>query len=109
MMSILTETYTLNNGINIPQVGFGTWQIPNGDVAYRTVSEALESGYRHIDTALVYGNEKSVGRAIANSGIPAPSCSSPPSCQRKPKTVSVLRMPSTVHWTIWTCPMSTCT
>lgn len=70
MMSILTETYTLNNGINIPKVGFGTWQIPNGDVAYRAVSEALEAGYRHIDTALVYGNEKSVGRAIANSGIP---------------------------------------
>ncbi len=55
MMSILTETYTLNNGINIPQVGFGTWQIPNGDVAYRAVSEALAAAIgtstRHSFTA----------------------------------------------------------
>lgn len=69
-MSILTDTFTLNNGVKIPQVGFGTWQIPDGDVAYRAVSEALEAGYRHIDTALVYGNERSVGRAINQSGIP---------------------------------------
>lgn len=69
-MSILTDIYSLNNGITIPKVGFGTWQIPDGDVAYRAVSEALAAGYRHIDTALVYGNEKSVGRAIAHSGIP---------------------------------------
>ncbi|KFI46802.1 Aldo/keto reductase [Bifidobacterium bohemicum] len=68
-MTVLTETYTLNNGVEIPKVGFGTWQIPDGKVCYDAVRMALETGYRHIDTAYVYGNEKSVGRAIADSGI----------------------------------------
>ncbi|PCR99855.1 aldo/keto reductase [Lactococcus fujiensis] len=66
----LTDTYTLNNGVLIPQVGFGTWQSKDGDEAYNAVKVALESGYRHIDTAAVYGNEVSVGKAIADSGIP---------------------------------------
>lgn len=68
-MSILTETFTLNNGVKIPKVGFGTWQIPDGDTAYNAVANALKAGYRHIDTAYVYGNEKSVGKAINDSGI----------------------------------------
>lgn len=66
----LTDTYTLNNGVKIPQVGFGTWQSKDGDEAYNAVKVALEAGYRHIDTAAVYGNEFSVGQAIADSGIP---------------------------------------
>jgi len=69
-MSVLTETYVLHNGVKIPKVGFGTWQIPNGEVAYNSVSYALEVGYRHVDTAYVYGNEESVGKAIRESGIP---------------------------------------
>jgi len=68
-MSILNETYTLNNEITIPKLAFGTWQIPNGSVAYESTLFALKSGYRHIDTALVYGNEESVGKAIVDSGI----------------------------------------
>ncbi|KGH88253.1 aldo/keto reductase, partial [Oenococcus oeni] len=68
-MSILTDTYTLNNGTKIPKVAFGTWQTPDGDVAYQAVSSALKFGYRHIDTAKIYGNEKSVGRAIADSDV----------------------------------------
>lgn len=68
-MSLLTETFTLNNGIKIPKVGFGTWQIPDGATAYNAVSNALKLGYRHIDTAYVYRNEKSVGKAINESGI----------------------------------------
>lgn len=68
-MSILNETYVLNNGVEIPKVAFGTWQIPNGDVAYESTLFALKNGYKHIDTALVYGNEESVGKAIADSGI----------------------------------------
>lgn len=66
----LTDTYTLNNGVKIPKVGFGTWQSKDGDEAYNAVKVALEAGYRHIDTAAVYGNEESVGKAIADSGIP---------------------------------------
>ncbi|WEV68158.1 aldo/keto reductase [Bifidobacterium sp. ESL0769] len=68
-MTILTDTYKLNNGVRIPKIGFGTWQIPDGDVAYDSVRMALDAGYRHIDTAYVYGNERSVGRAIRESGI----------------------------------------
>ncbi|GAA3055316.1 aldo/keto reductase [Nesterenkonia aethiopica] len=62
-------TVTLNDGTEIPQFGFGVWQVPAED-AERVVSKALEVGYRHIDTAAVYGNEEGVGRAIAASGIP---------------------------------------
>ncbi|WP_018963819.1 aldo/keto reductase [Coprothermobacter platensis] len=69
-MSVLTETYVLSNGVKIPKVGFGTWQVPNGEVAYNAVSYALKVGYRHVDTAYVYGNEESVGKAIRESGIP---------------------------------------
>lgn len=69
-MNILTETYTLSNGVKIPKVGFGTWQINDGEDAYNAVKNALEVGYRHIDTAQGYGNEASVGKAIKDSGIP---------------------------------------
>lgn len=68
-MTILNETYTLSTGATIPKIGFGTWQIPNGDEAYNSTMFALKSGYRHIDTARVYGNEESVGKAIRESGI----------------------------------------
>jgi len=68
-MKTLHDTYTLNTGAKIPKIGFGTWQIPNGDEAYDATAFALKSGYRHIDTARVYGNEESVGKAIADSGI----------------------------------------
>jgi diketogulonate reductase-like aldo/keto reductase len=68
-MKSLTDTYELNNGLKIPCIGFGTWQTPEGDVAYDSVKAALESGYRHIDTAAMYGNEPSVGRAIKDSGL----------------------------------------
>ena len=65
----LNDTYTLNNGVKIPVVGFGTWQTPDGEVAEKSVLAALNCGYRHIDTAAAYGNEESVGRAIKKSGI----------------------------------------
>lgn len=60
----LTDTYTLYNGVKIPVVGFGTWQTPDGKAAYDSVMWALKYGYRHIDTAAIYGNEVSVGKAI---------------------------------------------
>jgi len=64
------STYTLSNGVEIPMVGFGTWQTPDGAVAKQAVLDALAAGYRHIDTAAVYKNEESVGHGIAESGIP---------------------------------------
>ncbi len=68
-MNKLTDCYILSNGINIPCVGFGTWQTPDGEVAVNSVKEAIKVGYRHIDTAAVYGNEVSVGQAIKDSGV----------------------------------------
>ncbi|HAN41989.1 MAG TPA: 2,5-diketo-D-gluconic acid reductase [Sphaerochaeta sp.] len=63
-LTSLSSTYTLANGTRIPCIGFGTWQTPDGDVAYESVLAALRAGYKHIDTATAYGNEESVGRAI---------------------------------------------
>jgi len=60
---------TLNNQTQIPQLGFGTFQVPPAQAA-DTVSTALQVGYRHIDTAQMYGNEQEVGLALADSGIP---------------------------------------
>ncbi|MDQ3628867.1 MAG: aldo/keto reductase [Actinomycetota bacterium] len=65
----LSPTVTLNNGVEIPQLGFGVFQVSNEDII-PTVQKALEVGYRHIDTAAAYGNEEGVGKAIANAGIP---------------------------------------
>src|SRR5215204_5894202 len=62
-------TIKLNDGHEIPQLGFGVFKV-DPDEAERIVSDALEAGYRHIDTAAIYGNEVGVGRAIAASGIP---------------------------------------
>ncbi|MCR4884989.1 MAG: aldo/keto reductase [Clostridiales bacterium] len=66
----LNGTFTLSNGVQIPKIGFGTWQTPEGDTGVNAVKCALAEGYRHIDTAAVYGNEKSVGIGIAGSGVP---------------------------------------
>ncbi|XVU22290.1 aldo/keto reductase [Actinoplanes sp. CA-054009] len=55
--------------VEMPLLGFGTWQI-RGDEAYQAVRDALEAGYRHLDTATMYGNEEEVGRALADSGVP---------------------------------------
>ena len=63
-LNSLTDTFTLNNGVKIPCIGFGTWQSPDGDISYNAVKAALDAGYRHIDTATAYGNEESVGKAI---------------------------------------------
>jgi 2,5-diketo-D-gluconate reductase A len=65
----LMQSVTLNNGVKMPILGFGVFQIPP-EVTEQTVLDALEAGYRHIDTAAAYGNEEAVGRAIARSGIP---------------------------------------
>ena len=65
-----TATRRLADGNEMPLLGLGVWQVPNGPECERAVSWALELGYRHIDTAQAYGNEESVGRALAASGIP---------------------------------------
>jgi 2,5-diketo-D-gluconate reductase A len=62
-------TFTLNNGVQMPVLGFGVYQVP-AEQTEPAVSDALAAGYRHIDTAAAYENEAAVGRAIASSGIP---------------------------------------
>lgn len=66
----MTKTITLNNGTKMPMLGFGVFKVEDGEIAVNAVKEALAAGYRHIDTAAVYGNEESVGRAIKESGVP---------------------------------------
>ena len=64
------QTYlTLNNGVQMPQFGLGVYSIPDGGETYNSVMTALKCGYRHIDTAHAYRNERSVGRAVKDSGI----------------------------------------
>lgn len=65
----MSEVITLNDGIEIPQLGLGVWQVDD-DVATGVVLTALEAGYRHVDSAQGYRNEAGVGRAIAQSGLP---------------------------------------
>ena len=69
-MKAYQKRVNLYNNTSLPQVGFGTWQVKPGEEAYQAVKKALKHGYRHIDTALAYGNEASVGKAIRDSGIP---------------------------------------
>jgi 2,5-diketo-D-gluconate reductase A len=59
---------TLNNGVDIPQLGFGVWRIPSAETR-RAVAAALDAGYRHIDTAKLYDNEEAVGAAVRESGL----------------------------------------
>jgi 2,5-diketo-D-gluconate reductase A len=68
-MTAQNRLITLNNGVQMPILGFGVFQVPD-DQTEQVVSDALAAGYRSIDTAASYGNEEAVGRAIANSGIP---------------------------------------
>jgi diketogulonate reductase-like aldo/keto reductase len=68
-MPALIDTFAMANGVLIPKIGFGTWQIPDGPEAYDATRAALDAGYRHIDTARAYGNEASVARAIKDSGL----------------------------------------
>ena len=63
------KTVVLNNGVEMPAVGFGVYQIPDARECEQAVSDALETGYRSIDTAEAYGNEEAVGRAVRASGL----------------------------------------
>lgn len=67
-MSVLEETYTLSGGVEIPKLGLGTWFIDD-DKAARAVRDAVEIGYRNIDTAQAYGNERGVGEGVRTAGV----------------------------------------
>ena len=61
--------YLLANGVTIPAIGFGTWQLPGGQPAYDAAVHALKAGYRHLDTAAAYQNEASIGKALKDLGV----------------------------------------
>lgn len=66
----LSPTLRMNNGLDIPRVGLGVFQAPRGEQTRNAVRDALLLGYRHIDTARIYGNERDVGAAVRESGVP---------------------------------------
>jgi diketogulonate reductase-like aldo/keto reductase len=70
MISSIKDCTVLNNGIEMPWLGFGVFKMSDGQEVEQAIHHALEAGYRSIDTATVYRNERGVGKAIRNSGIP---------------------------------------
>ena len=68
-MKSLTDCYTLSNGVEIPCIGYGTFQMTDGEAAVSSMLGAIKAGYRHIDSAQGYGNEESVGIAVKKSGV----------------------------------------
>ncbi|WP_108671850.1 aldo/keto reductase [Peribacillus acanthi] len=70
MNHVSTETITLHNGVKMPKLGFGVYLVEEGATTVDSVKKAIEVGYRSIDTAAIYKNEKGVGQAIRESGIP---------------------------------------
>lgn len=72
-MPSISSAFQLSNGVKIPCVGLGTWQITDEKLLCSTIENALSLGCRHIDTAHIYGNEKAIGRAVKNCGIPRSS------------------------------------
>jgi diketogulonate reductase-like aldo/keto reductase len=71
-LNVTTASIALNTGARIPQVGIGVWQTPRGNATRLAVEAALRLGYRHVDTARIYGNEADVGAALRDSGVPRP-------------------------------------
>ena len=67
--NVTDTTLTMNNGVQIPQLGLGVFQTPDGKATSQAVTWALQAGYRHIDTAMIYGNEESVGKGLRDSGL----------------------------------------
>ncbi len=70
MISSINDCTVLNNGVQMPWLGFGVFKIQKGEEVEKSVTWALETGYRSIDTATIYGNERGVGKALRESGIP---------------------------------------
>lgn len=103
------EYVTLNNGVKMPQLGFGTYQIKDPAQCERAVRDAIDVGYRLIDTAASYGNEEAVGKAVRECGLPRRSCSSPPSCGSPTPAMRGLSGVSRRPWTGWAWTTWTCT
>lgn len=104
----IQSTIMLNNGTVIPQVGLGVFQTPDGDTTVNAVQTALENGYRHIDTAMIYHNEASVGEGIRRAGVPRSDFFLPPSCGMTIFAHAAARMHSKKASTAWAWIMWIC-
>lgn len=91
---IIMQKVKLNNGIEMPILGFGVYQIEDQALCEQCVYDAIETGYRSIDTAAAYGNEEAVGRAIKRSGVPAKTCLSLPNSGYQMPVMTKQRKPS---------------
>jgi len=70
MMNVQTKMVQASNGVSIPQLGFGVYKITKAEEFKTAIREAIRVGYRHFDTARIYGNERALGEEIRHSGIP---------------------------------------
>ena len=106
------EYVTLNNGVKMPQLGFGTYQIKDAAECERAVRDAIGVGYRLIDTAASYSNEEAVGKAVRACGLPREELFVTTKLWISDASYEGLRRPSRSPWTgwawtIWTCISST--
>lgn len=97
---ILNETYTLENGLSIPKLGLGTWFIDD-DQAAEAVRTAVKLGYRLIDTAQAYGNERGVGEGVLTCGVPRESFLSPARWPQSSRPMTRPKSPSTKRSRRW--------
>lgn len=105
-MTILSETYTLAGGVEIPKLGLGTWFIDD-DKAADAVRTAIETGYRNIDTAQAYGNERGVGEGIRASGVAREDLFVSTKLARRSRTTTRRPQRSETLWRSWTSATST--
>lgn len=97
---ILNETYTLENGLSIPKLGLGTWFIDD-DQAAEAVRTAVKLGYRLIDTAQAYGNERGVGEGVRTCGVPREELLSPARWPQSSRPMTRPKSPSTKRSRRW--------
>lgn len=97
---IFEESYTLHNGVAIPKLALGTWFIDD-DKAAEAVQAAVNIGYRHIDTAQAYGNERGVGEGIRTCGIDRKDIFVTSKVAAEIKAMRPPWNPSTRHWKRW--------
>lgn len=102
----MNDTYTLANGMTVPALGLGTWFIDDADAA-QAVRDAVAAGYRNIDTAQAYGNERGVGEGVRTAGVPARRSSSPASSPPRSRTTTTPSPRSTPPWRPWAWTTST--
>ena len=84
-MPTIASGFRLANNVKIPCIGLGTWQVPDDEKLIEHIHDAINIGYRHIDTAFIYGNEAGVGEAIRTCGVPRTDLRHNQALERRPR------------------------